>query len=734
MLSDPGANEQPKSAQKTKNAAPKPPPTPVSKGPITPKQIQENREAFAQNVQVVVNNNFSADGISPSQLMLQQPKVEEARTISPSKLALKPGIMIQAPSISNDAGSYRVYKEETHTPTPRSLKRHHDEIDEDEKVPTLDQRAVANANVRHLAEELSDVFEAEETIRLNGSHPAFESYFVTLEGGDDEQRLSLAPAIQLKIDSLLHKVISSGRLNDISVDDLVHLQKLCEPALSTTESVDVQIQSSWGEDEVSAWLDRLHAADIVIRSARTILRTMTGGRTDKQLYSEEMLQNVIKLLSKVTDTCIVPMVESRTSESDSSVFNVASANKKLMNQLLHDAGKIMQLLFDLLAKQEFSEQPVTNLEFFVIRLLFVENAPSEKESVLGIAKFEIYRRSAMNVLATIFSKYPDQRQFIINEVLTSLQKLPTAKVHARQFRLSDGTRLQLVSVLLIRLVQTSGVRVTAGMDRMLRRKLPDTEKESDESSEEEEEKEDANSKADESVANGEEDEEADANTVPPPLVRNARALYESAGRSASQITNFLVSRAQTASKSGDQPHRHLLDMFVEDLISVLPFPDWPAAELLLRALLLKMIEILNDHKSSAPAKNMALETLGSMGTAILNTSDTARALAQSLENSESSIGDQLLQYWDDQNSNSLDLLSLIGWRGPYRVVLEYLEENSADPQAPSAKAFYLTQWTKIALWGHKNASEEMDKTILGSSSLALRLAKLTYNGKWSREE
>ncbi|KAF2395942.1 WD40 repeat-like protein, partial [Trichodelitschia bisporula] len=42
-------------------------------------------------------------------------------------------------------------------------------------------------------------------------------------------------------------------------------------------------------------------------------------------------------------------------------------------------------------------------------------------------------------------------------------------------------------------------------------------------------------------------------------------------------------RALASTKSDDQPYHSLLDIFIEDLINVLGSPDWPAAELLLRA-------------------------------------------------------------------------------------------------------------------------------------------------------
>ena len=45
----------------------------------------------------------------------------------------------------------------------------------------------------------------------------------------------------------------------------------------------------------------------------------------------------------------------------------------------------------------------------------------------------------MDVLAKIFTKYTEQRQFIFDEILMSLEKLPPTKQSARQYRLTDGS-------------------------------------------------------------------------------------------------------------------------------------------------------------------------------------------------------------------------------------------------------------------------------------------------------
>ena len=65
----------------------------------------------------------------------------------------------------------------------------------------------------------------------------------------------------------------------------------------------------------------------------------------------------------------------------------------------------------------------------------------------------------MDVLAKVFSRYPAQRPFILDEILVSLEKLPSTRQNARQFKLIDGKAIQLLTALVIQLVQTTALDI-----------------------------------------------------------------------------------------------------------------------------------------------------------------------------------------------------------------------------------------------------------------------------------
>lgn len=598
---------------------------------------------------------------------------------------------------------------------------------------TRDQRAASDEAIRQLQEVIQDVFEADDQSQPDavGVTLSLNSQYFVLANHEDREMATLAPAIHIRLESALQKVITVGRLGEIPVEHLQRLQRLSEAALSSAESSELRIEPQWNSDDYAGWVQRLEAMGLGLRSARTIIRMMIGGREEKQLYSEELLQNVLGLVKKGLDQCIIPVVEARNSGSDYALFEAASSYKKVISQLLFDTAKVMTLLAKLLSNIEMAEMAITNIEFFATPLLFVENSHSEKESVLGIQKFEGLRRTAMDMIATIFSRYPEQRIFLFDEILSSLQKLPVSRQHARQFRLGDGKSIQLVSALILRLVQTSATHSDTVKSHVQKRRSHSSEDEQESGPEqsEKQQSEQTKRKGSSEDSGGSEDEaQTQGNSTMRSLNTDASFLMDNAARSAQYVVRHLVQRAMTSSKTGDQPHRQLLDIFVEDLIAVLSLPEWPAAELLLRLFLASCRIIAENPKSLAPAKNMALELLGQMGSAISELVSNTRLAARSLENDSSEFNGYLQQMLDDYTEGSLDNCEVVTWGGPFHAVVEHLQsDDSHDSQTGIADGYYLARWAKAYSSGDVKPS-------VASEDIASKLRKMLSGAEWFASE
>ena len=684
------------------------------KTPLSPTPIAENQRIFANNAQVSVTE-LEHSASTNSERSINHQTSNLAVIIPQLPAEARPSEYI---TLTEDASAI---SENVHHKNRRSGEY----IDYSNSAQSRDQRAIADEASRLLQQLIKDVIESEDELQDESSRDTLSgaAYFVSVDSDHAENR-ALSQAIQIKLDSLLQKSIQHGRLCDVPLEHLSRLQSLCENAISSAELLDLNIEPSWNMDDFLQWGHRLENIDLGLRSARTVLRIMVGGREEKDVYSEELLQKILRLTASTLQSCLIPVVEARSTETTSQLFQSAQPHRKEISQLLYGVGRLMNLLFELLAKVDMAQSIVNAVEFFATNLLFVENSHNEKDSVLGVQKFEGLRRTAMDIITIIFSRYWEQRSSIFDEILTSLQKLPTTRQHARQFKLTAGVNIQLVSALIIRLVQTSAKKNILGSP-IQRSKMH-----TDVANEHEDSQSDGVGSAP-AQSSGEDSDDSPKGQFRKTLCRLSREvtpLSDSAGKSAQYVVRFFVSRAMAAPKTGDQPHRHLLDIFCEDLIAVLGQPEWPAAELLLRAMLIHMVEIAEKPKFNAPAKNMALELLGLMGSGISNLVATTRQAAKGLENDESEFSGYLQRLLDEYLDGALDNNELLGYRGPYRAVMDYLQSNSGDEaQTSSAQAYYLAQWAKAVASGHLEGNAQTEH-------LAVQLRRSLSRSEWIPSE
>lgn len=302
----------------------------------------------------------------------------------------KLSVVISGPSPAFRSEDYEILPDSPETPQHLSRKRKRFEGgSEDELSTSLDQREKADLAFRGLRDQLQDIFEAED--QLQPDAVVSNAFLITTSDG-----ICLSASAQTKVETLLQKIISVGRFSQVPVDDLIRLQKLSESALKGAENIDVKVGECMGDSEVEAWLLNVSSADLGLKAARTSLRIMSGGREDKQLYSEDVTQAALNGFKNVMESCIIPIVEMRSSGTMANLFKLLSAQKKIITNLLTQCRRLLSLFATLVASIELSETVINTLEFTASRLIFVENAHTEKESLLGLAKFD-----SLRVVATV---------------------------------------------------------------------------------------------------------------------------------------------------------------------------------------------------------------------------------------------------------------------------------------------------------------------------------------------
>lgn len=606
------------------------------------------------------------------------------------------------------------------------------------KTISIDQIQRGDAAVTDLQHQLDNIFAAEDQFDPDATD---HMRLLSVADTEDGRVAILQTAAQEKLDAAIQTVAKYGRLDGITIEDLVRIQKLNERGVSATKSLQLSIGEDWTDDDVQFWLSKMEQAIGGLLASRTLLRTMNAGRQEKELQSEDHVRAVLGLLRNVLDTCLIPTVEERSFVGEkvrggdkpqhNPKFVLATNHRDSLRGILKAVTRSFRLLATLLSRVDVDESAISSIVYMCKSLIFAENDTTDKDSVLGIQQFEETRKYAMDVLGRIFTRYTEQRQFVIDEILVSLEKLPATKQSARQYRLPDCKPIQLVSALLIRLVQTSATRNSTALHlRSKAEEEDDSDEDADGSDEDEEDCDDEEY--------GEDHTNTKKRGVPKDLASVAKPLQDSAQTNASYIVRILVQRASTTAKNSDEPFRKLMDIFTEDFLNVLGSADWPAAELLLRTLLIQLVSLSENTKTAVPARNLGYELMGTMGAGILTLQMQTRSAARNVDTGESPLTKALVTMFrnSDASNKDIDGSELLSFDGPYRFVLEYLKAfKDNDAQIQIAKGFLLVQWaTELTTMRGGSVNSESSDNSDFIQDLSGKLRSMILDPQWVAAE
>ncbi|GAD99939.1 sister chromatid cohesion protein Mis4 [Paecilomyces variotii No. 5] len=649
-----------------------------------------------------------------------QNKTLHAKEESP----VKPTVIIPPLPPSSQHAEYEPLPEQSF----KKRKLDNDVTDNLRAIRLRDQKEEADAALLKLQDVLHEIFEAEDRLEPDTSSlaaaPGPTAIFKTTNSLEVNGFI-LTSEIHSRLQKAIQKVVNFGRLQDIPSEYLTRVQKLCEGPIISAQAPDLKLDDPSNDSESQEWLKKVEDMHNALLAINTLLQTMSGSGSERDLCPEELVQAIPGVLNQIFDNCIIPAVEARLGGKDSQYFEFFSAHRQIIGSLTHQTKKVLALLAKFLSRVDVSEGTITATEFLAAKLIFVENAHNDKESAVGHQRYESVRRGAMDVLAKIFSRYPLQRPYILDEILVSLEKLPSTRQNARQFKLIDGKNIQFLTALVLQLVQTTALEVHSNRRSKNKRRPPMKSERADDD--------------DELLGDGDDQEESESDEDLPAsratfhrLASRVDRLHDNAVRSAQYIVKFIVQRAMTSTKTGDQPYRNILDLFTEDLISVLGSTDWPAAELLLRVMASHMVGLADHDKSPATVKNMALEILGWMGSAISDLTAAAQHSISSMEDSGSDLTEYLRQSFDEHSRHALHPEDLISPEGPYRIALEYLQERDlGDWQLTSARGYYLTQWAKTAcLTYYDSNNKDLVSRNNDSEELLMILSKMLEDPLW----
>ncbi|KZW01563.1 hypothetical protein EXIGLDRAFT_738517 [Exidia glandulosa HHB12029] len=369
---------------------------------------------------------------------------------------------------------------------------------------------------------------------------------------------------------------------------------------------------------------QLKLAKEAVLAADCVIGLLSADKLPKQLYSEELITGCLSTVKNLLDKVIYPFVEANSDlhgQSSLILLHVAKASpaagrRALVGEIFQSLSSVFPRINALISRSgvAMSDKIIIQAVYISIGPFFVvefgtegTKAAKEKSASLvlnalgGTAALRGLRLSALALIRSIFANHSDQRSWIIEEILTSLIKLPDLKQKAGQFKLRDGHSIHTVSALLLQLVQTSAhdVRIEA-------RKLALSRQQSV-----------VLKRNDSSFVEGNEAVLTDRD-------REEIALYlnglDSATKAAKTIVVFLTQRAgkgKNTKNTNEAEYRAIFDNLISDLLAVLFWPEWPSASLLLDIICKFMVASLDDVKSASAndsngAKASALDHLGTV--------------------------------------------------------------------------------------------------------------------------
>ncbi|MBN3318194.1 NIPBL protein, partial [Atractosteus spatula] len=458
---------------------------------------------------------------------------------------------------------------------------------------------------------------------------------------DDEipQELLLGKHQLSELGSESAKIKAMGITSRIPADKLVKVLNILEKNIQDGSKLSTLINhDNDTEDEERLWRDLI--MERVTKSADaclTALNIMTSSHMPKAVYIEDVIERVLQYTKFHLQNTLYPQYDPvyRVDPHGGKYCGVLSSKAKRAKCSTHKQRVIVMLynkicdivsnMSELLEIQLLTDTTILQVSSMGITPFFVEN----------VSELQL---CAIKLVTAVFSRYEKHRQLILEEIFTSLARLPTSKRSLRNFRLNssdmDGEPMyiQMVTALVLQLIQCVV-------------HLPS---EKDSNTEDEYDK-----KVDQDV-----------------LITNS---YETAMRTAQNFLSVFLKKC--GSKQGEEDYRPLFENFVQDLLSTVNKPEWPAAELLLSLLGRLLVHQFSNKQTEMALRVASLDYLGTVAARLRKDAVTSKM-------DQSSI-DRILK----RSSGNDDIQQL------QKTLLDYLDENAeTDPSLVFARKFYIAQW------------------------------------------
>ncbi|XP_063753533.1 nipped-B-like protein A isoform X2 [Eleginops maclovinus] len=461
--------------------------------------------------------------------------------------------------------------------------------------------------------------------------------FTAMAAADDDeipQEFLLGKHQLNELGSESAKIKAMGISGRIPTEKLVKLLNILEKNIQDGSKLSTMMcHDNDAEDEEKLWRDLI--MERVTKSADaclTALNIMTSSHMPKAVYIEDVIERVLQYTKFHLQNTLYPQYDpvyrvdphgGGLLSSKAKRAKCSTHKQRVIVMLYNKVCDIVSNISELLEIQLLTDTTILQVSSMGITPFFVEN----------VSELQL---CAIKLVTAVFSRYEKHRQLILEEIFTSLARLPTSKRSLRNFRLNssdqDGEPLyiQMVTALVLQLIQCVV-------------HLPNDKDFYDE----------YDGKVDQDV-----------------LITNS---YETAMRTAQNFLSVFLKKC--GSKQGEEDYRPLFENFVQDLLSTVNKPEWPAAELLLSLLGRLLVHQFSNKQTEMALRVASLDYLGTVAARLRKDAVTSKMDQRSI--------DRILK--ESQGNDETQQLQ--------KALLDYMEENAeTDASLVFARKFYIAQW------------------------------------------
>lgn len=194
----------------------------------------------------------------------------------------------------------------------------------------------------------------------------------------------------------------------------------------------------WTQDALDHFDESVESLEDAVLAIRAALALLTITPLPKNLYSADYIISIFTVLRHAMDAFLCPLLEA---SSNSHLADLAADKSEAIQAICDSTEAVIPLVARLVHDEEMSEEIVISSIYYSLSPFFHEGAsPLEKgKKVEGegqtVAKaIRGIRMKSLALIRVILGRYPDQRAWIIEEVLGNLTQLEVAKKGKGAFR------------------------------------------------------------------------------------------------------------------------------------------------------------------------------------------------------------------------------------------------------------------------------------------------------------